>query len=189
MLGNKATSARFDSVSVFVGGLALLVDSFVGNIQERMMKLQGVSTDEVVQYMNIFAFCYCSSWLLVSWRWYEYLKFCNSKPSIYIPLILCGIFAFVALSFITVIVKRFGTVVAVMTTSCRKVFTVILSYIVFPKPLVGSHFLGGIIMTAAILLEVFVKTQKSKTSPTATSQQNQSIPDEVTSPKLADSNV
>lgn len=159
MLANKVASPKFDGISMAIGGMALLVDSLVGNNQEKMMKLEGVSASEVVQFMNIFGFGYCVIYSVLSGKVFSSIEYCSTIPSIYIPLVLCGTFSFFALSFITTIVQEFGTVVCVMTTSCRKVFTVVLSYIFFPKVLVFNHFVGGCIMTIAIAIEVYVKTR------------------------------
>lgn len=159
MLANKTASPKFDNLSIAIGLSALLVDALVGNNQEKMMKFQGVSASEVVQYMNIFGFGYCFVYVILSGNIWTCIQFANTVPKIYIPLILCGTLSFFALSFITTIVQEFGTVVTVMTTSCRKVFTVILSYVFFPKVLVFNHFVGGVIMTIAIGIEVYVKTR------------------------------
>ena len=159
MLANKAASPKFDGISLTIGGLALLVDSLVGNNQEKMMKNEGVTSSEVVQFMNIFGFSYCLVYSVLSGNVFQSIAFASTKPNIYVPLVLCGTFSFFALSFITTIVQEFGTVVCVMTTSCRKVFTVVLSYVFFPKVLVFNHFVGGFIMTVAIAIEVYVKTR------------------------------
>lgn len=159
MLANKAASPKFDSLSLAIGGFALLVDSLVGNNQEKMMKHENVSATEVVHYMNVFGFGYCAVYVLLSGNIFKSIEFCSTVPTIYIPMVLCGALSYFALSFITTIVQEFGTVVCVMTTSCRKVFTVVLSYIFFPKVLVFNHFVGGAIMTLAISVEVYVKTR------------------------------
>lgn len=159
MLANKASSPKFDSLSLLIGFCALLVDSLVGNNQEKMMKHEGVSAVEVVHYMNLVGFSYCSVFVLVSGNIFKSIEYCATVPNIYIPLVLCGTLSYFALSFITTIVQEFGTVVCVMTTSCRKVFTVVLSYIFFPKQLVLNHFIGGFIMTIAISVEAYVKTR------------------------------
>lgn len=159
MLANKAASPTFDWLSLLIGGFALLVDSLVGNNQEKMMKHDGVSATEVVQYMNLFGFGYCMAFVLLSGNVFKSIEYCSTVPTIYIPLVLCGTLSFFALSFITTIVQEFGTVVCVMTTSCRKVFTVVLSYFFFPKTLVFNHYLGGVIMSIGILVEVYVKSR------------------------------
>jgi drug/metabolite transporter (DMT)-like permease len=77
-------------------------------------------------------------------------------------LLLSAFMQFLGLSWVATFVKRFGTVVTMMTTSSRKVITVTLSYIAFPKPVSGGHFVGGGLVFIAIVMELYMKTRGAK---------------------------
>ena len=58
-----------------------------------------------------------------------------------------------SVSFYTYIIKRAGSVVAVTAATLRKIVTIFLSYIVFPKEILAQHYLGTAAVVLGIVLE------------------------------------
>lgn len=48
---------------------------------------------------------------------------------------------------------RSGSVIAVAIGTLRKIITIVLSYVVFPKEILTQHYIGSIAVIVGILLE------------------------------------
>ena len=60
-------------------------------------------------------------------------------------------------NFVMVMVKSFGALVTVTTTSLRKALTIILSFVLFPKSVNASYYVGVFFVLAGMVLNVYVK--------------------------------
>lgn len=163
-LGNSSASPSFQPLGVFLGLLSLVTDALVGNNQERLMNHEGVSESEIIQSMNGCGFVVGFVFSIVSGYFPEAFSFCAEHPHIYVPILLNGVSCYLALNVIAMLVNKFGTVVTVMVTSTRKVFTIVLSYMFFPKPITPAHVVGVLVVVLAIVLEVIIKTRRSRSS-------------------------
>eukprot|EP01102_Stenamoeba_stenopodia_P018289 TRINITY_DN6684_c0_g1_i1.p1 TRINITY_DN6684_c0_g1~~TRINITY_DN6684_c0_g1_i1.p1 ORF type:complete len:319 (+),score=36.28 TRINITY_DN6684_c0_g1_i1:204-1160(+) len=161
-LGNSTVSPSFQPLGVFLGIGSLVTDALVGNHQERLMNQEGVSESEIILAMNGFGFLVGFAFSIVSGYFFEAFQFCAEHPHIYVPIVLNGISCYLTLIVVAMLVNKFGTVVTVMVTSTRKVFTIILSYILFPKPITPAQVVGVLVVVAAIVLEVIIKTRRSR---------------------------
>ena len=73
-----------------------------------------------------------------------------SSTSVIVIFAACG---FCGVSCVAALTKRFGALVAAITTTARKALTLLLSFIVFPKPFVFGHLLGVVLFTSGIFLK------------------------------------
>ena len=65
---------------------------------------------------------------------------------------VCG---YVSVSFVLLLIKIYGATVTEMVKSMRKVLTVVLSFVLYPKPVSWKYYMGGV----AVLLSL-VATQE-----------------------------
>ena len=65
-------------------------------------------------------------------------------------------------NFIMVLVKQFGAVVTVTTTTVRKGLSLVLSFVLFPKVFRWGYLIGGMVMVVGIVLNVLVKNPKAQ---------------------------
>ena len=54
---------------------------------------------------------------------------------------------------------RFGAVLAVTVTTSRKIITIIVSFILWPKPMTTKHILGGICFIFGLFIDVYSRNQ------------------------------
>jgi len=59
------------------------------------------------------------------------------------------------------VIKRFGALIAVITTSLRKMLTIILSFLIYPKPFSFAYAIGLILVFAGIGLESYIKNEQA----------------------------
>ena len=55
------------------------------------------------------------------------------------------------------LVKEFGALLAVTVTSCRKLVSIMASFMLFPKPFTMIYLVGGIQVFFGIGLEIYLK--------------------------------
>merc|ERR1711871_441895 len=71
----------------------------------------------------------------------EGLEFIDSHGSpwgsakIFVVLLIFSTYGFCGVSCVTALTKRFGALTAALTTTARKTVTIMLSFVLFPKPL------------------------------------------------------
>lgn len=134
-VGDKLGSTKFDnSTGVILILLALLADAFIGNVQEKVMRERGASTNELMFYSKSFGIVYLFIACLLVGELFPAIKFCMQTPIAWIYMTIFSLVGCVGEFFVMQLVKRFDALVAIVTTSCRKVFSIFLSFILFPKP-------------------------------------------------------
>lgn len=90
---------------------------------------------------------------------YEFIPICIKQPKLLIYCILLGLcLAFAVLAY-TKLIKSSGSVIAVTVATLRKVITVILSYIFFPKPLLRIHIFSGLLVLVGIFINGYSKVK------------------------------
>ena len=150
----------FDAESAAAGrssspvGVALLLfavscDSVQVILQERMLRAApGLTPMHVMAHTNGFAFLVLASFLVARGEW-------GVAPSSlpWASLLLYGssawVCAFIALT------REWGATAAVLATNTRKVATVALSFVLFPKPLSRGFALSGGLVCAGIYLHSY----------------------------------
>jgi len=65
---------------------------------------------------------------------------------------------------VLLIVSRYGAVVTTFVTSCRRLFSLLLSFLLFPKPFQSGHLVGVIMVFGGILLVDSSKDHKKSTT-------------------------
>ena len=60
---------------------------------------------------------------------------------------------FAGVSAVAALTKRFGALVAALTTTARKAVTIALSFLLFPKPFCAQHLVGAAVFLCAVVLK------------------------------------
>jgi len=87
---------------------------------------------------------------------------CISNPLLLMYLTVVGMALATAVLCYTHLIQQSGSVVAVAVATLRKVATVVLSYVVYPKPLSLVHVASGLLVLAGILLSTYSKQSRPK---------------------------
>ena len=100
------------------------------------------------------------SFMLLSGSLFEVVKTSIANPLLFGYLTLIGVGLSVAVLAYTQLIKSASSVVAVAVGTVRKVATVVLSYLIFPKPLLPIHVWSGMLVLAGVLLHSYSKKTK-----------------------------
>lgn len=65
--------------------------------------------------------------------------------------------AYIAIAFHMALVKEFGGIVTVLVGNTRKAFTIVLSFVFFPKPMSILYVFGGVLVFGSLIGNAFVK--------------------------------
>eukprot|EP01121_Diplochlamys_sp_Union-15-3_P022244 TRINITY_DN9407_c0_g1_i4.p1 TRINITY_DN9407_c0_g1~~TRINITY_DN9407_c0_g1_i4.p1 ORF type:complete len:330 (+),score=16.35 TRINITY_DN9407_c0_g1_i4:35-1024(+) len=164
-LANVVISPSYTGIGIVLLLLALISDSVLGNLQEKMMKNENVSQNELLFYMNFASSLLCLAGMLMTGYFFvaiNTLTTHQNNKEIWINLIICGILDYIVIHTIATLVKRFGAVTTTMVTSCRKVVTIVLSFYLFPKPFTMQHVFGAVLVFSAIMWNVMMKKNSHK---------------------------
>jgi len=133
-----------------------------------MINVNAVGTMGVLSYMllgSYFSSSYTShsssssssSTTLSSTTLSSTIVYIIQNPNLLFHLIVMGLgLAFAVWSY-TNLIRMKGSVVAVSVATLRKVFTVILSYVFFPKPVLITHVISGFVVLSGILIKLLSK--------------------------------
>jgi len=85
-----------------------------------------------------------------------------ANPRLLAYLLMIGAGLSIAVLAYTQLIKSAGSVVAVAVGTLRKVATIILSYVIFPKPFHHRHIYSGILVLAGLVLNSWTKERRKE---------------------------
>jgi solute carrier family 35 (adenosine 3'-phospho 5'-phosphosulfate transporter), member B3 len=112
----------------------------------------GISADELMVNTNTVGFGILSSYMIFTGDMQEFLNTCTIQPTLLLFLMTVGTCLSVAVYAYTRLIQESGSVFAVSVATLRKVATVVLSFVLFPKPLKFIHIGSGFLVLGGILL-------------------------------------
>jgi len=151
-LGDKDMSPKFSTIGVGLISIALICDGATGNMEEKLFfrKQDPCTEAEVILYTSLFALM---GGLIVVVATGELLpaashsfNYIETVP--YICLSSC--LGYMSVSFILNLIKFFDATTAEIVKSLRKVLQVVMSFIVYSKPVNEKILAGGFLVAAAL---------------------------------------
>merc|ERR1719261_2148442 len=148
-------------------GLALLVgflacDGFTSTFQEKLFKEHATTKYNQMLYINLFsAITSCLS-LLVFGGFSEAIAFCMAHPQIILDASMLSAGAVGGQFFIYSMVKEFGALAFAATMNVRQVVSIILSYIMYTKPITLLQILGLVLVFGALFYKSMDGLQQSQ---------------------------
>lgn len=145
---DQLNSNKFDIRGVLLMIFSISADSMVGNLQEDLLHFEKVETVEVVFFSHsigvIYLFILCFTFDQLSTP----IEFVKNSPSIIIVIFIISICGYLGVQCVHGLTKLYGILVTVTATSIRKVLTIFLSFIIFPKPITTSYLFAIIFIFA-----------------------------------------
>ena len=120
----------------------------------------GLTAAELMVNLNAVVVIGLLTYMLLSGSLFEVIKTSIESPLLLGYLTLIGVGLSTAVLAYTQLIKSASSVVAVAVGTLRKVATVVLSYIVFPKPLLPIHIWSGMLVLAGVLLHSYSKKKR-----------------------------
>jgi solute carrier family 35 (adenosine 3'-phospho 5'-phosphosulfate transporter), member B3 len=172
MQADMHSSPEMNPSGMILIGISLLLDAGILNIQEHCFAKFKCDEDEivVVSYSGgsaaLLALCLVTGELKSAVAFIQSPMVGSQSYAIasLAALSTCG---FCGVVCVTALTRRFGALVAALTTTVRKALTLIISFTLFPNPVEYGHFFGGGIFILGIFLKATSPRTKMKKDPNA----------------------
>ena len=158
-----ASSGPGASWGIFLLVCSIICDAIVPNYQKLLLN-QGISAAQLMINVNTVGTGAVILYMLVTGQLLDIASACQSHPLLLLYLTCVGVGLSTAVWAYTKLIQATSSVIAVAVSTLRKVGTICLSYILFPKPLLTIHIFSGILVLLGMVLSSVAKERKSDTT-------------------------
>lgn len=163
VLTDSRVSPSFALLGLWLVSFSLLMDACVGNVQEMVMNTYHVSEIEIMFYSYSMGSLWLVASLLLSRQLIPAVEFCSQHPvETYGYGALFSLAGYFGLQLVLTLVRTTGAFVAAMITTCRKVATVVLSFVLFSKPFSFQYVWSGLIVLLGVYLHTLNKVHSAE---------------------------
>ncbi len=160
-LGQASVSPTFHVVGVGLISVAAMSEAAVGNLQEHILSRHKCKLLEIVFWSNFFSAFVVLCYLIVAGELLDSVAAVWSSAELFNSICFEAVIGYVAVFFYLGLVQRFGVAVCIGVSALRKIATICLSFVVFPKPFTVMYLYGGVMVMAAILMTAYLKNSAS----------------------------
>ncbi|CAN1332880.1 UDP-galactose/UDP-glucose transporter 4 [Linum perenne] len=172
-LADAKTSPDFSVIGVVMICGALVLDSLMGNLQEAIFTMNPDTTQVKNLNLQIVSFRYISDFIIevlfcstvvglpfllppmiLTGELFTAWNSCAEHPYVYGVLVFEALATFIGQVSVLSLVALFGAASTAMITTARKAVTLLLSYLIFTKPLTEQHGSGLLLITMGIMLKM-----------------------------------
>ena len=146
----------FSPVGLVLVSLSVCADAVLPNAQEKLFR-GGSSRLEVTLYTNFFTLIAMTVLTLASGDLVGLFRFALRDSQLTLYLCIYTAISYVAISTYMNIVKRFSGVTAVLLATARKGMTLMLSFLLFPKPFSWFYVAGAMLVLGGLLVASLMK--------------------------------
>ncbi|KAB2017416.1 hypothetical protein ES319_D08G161900v1 [Gossypium barbadense] len=175
-LADAQTSPSFSVIGVIMVIGALVMDSFLGNLQEAIFNMNPETTQmEMLFCSTVVGLPLLIPPMVLTEEVFEAWNSCSEHLYVYGVLVFEAMATFIGQVSVLSLIAFFGAATTAMVTTARKAVTLLLSYMIFTKPLTQQHGTGLILIAMGItlkLLPVDVKPVYKRVSSASGSSSN-----------------
>jgi len=149
----EVTSNRQDNMwGILVVLLSLVADAVHANSQESVLRVYKASLSETLLFSNMYAAVMAFGIVVANGELAPALQYCETNSSTYVlflsraVVIYCGVLCFGTL------IENFGVVAATAVTTIRKIMTIFISFLLFPKPWSFKYVYGVMAFIASVVV-------------------------------------
>ncbi|CAN6484989.1 unnamed protein product [Victoria cruziana] len=154
-LADANTSPNFSIIGVIMVSAALVMDAFLGNLQEAIFKVNPETTQtEMLFCSTVVGMPFLLAPMILTGELFRAWKSCSQHPYVYGVLVFEAMATFVGQVSVLSLIAIFGAATTAMITTARKAVTLLLSYIIFTKPLTEQHGTGLLLIGMGITLKM-----------------------------------
>ncbi|GLT62214.1 hypothetical protein SLA2020_348680 [Shorea laevis] len=168
-LADAQTSPNFSVLGVLMVTGALVMDSFLGNLQEAIFTMNPETTQmEMLFCSTVVGLPFLIPPMLLTGELFKAWSSCSQHLYVYGVLVFEALATYVGQVSVLSLVAIFGAATTAMVTTARKAVTLLLSYLIFTKPLTEQHGTGLLLIAMGITLKLLPaeKTNPHKRLPT-----------------------
>lgn len=144
--------------------LAVCSDAFIPNLQEMILRQLHCPISDMVVVTNFCSFVLVLLFIAASGELQDALHYCLNNHGTATMLLLQSLAAYCGLRCYLAVIRALSGVAGVLTTSARKVVTIILSFMLFEKPFNRLHALALATLGTGLSLALTAKHRNKKTS-------------------------
>ena len=151
----------FNPIGLAMVSSSVIADSILPNAQERLFRL-GSSRLEVTLFTNFFTLLAMTFTTLLSGDLIGIFKLAMSNSQLATFMITYTCVSYLAISTFMTIVKKYGGVTAVLLGTARKAMSIMLSFLLFPKPFTWYYAIGAVMVLGGLLTASLLKQRLKK---------------------------
>jgi adenosine 3'-phospho 5'-phosphosulfate transporter B3 len=160
-MGDAYDSPRFDVRGLALISIGVFADAMTANFEEaRLFRTHHCSQAEVMFFSSGFSAVWTLATMLGSDELFDAVAHARENTQVIVWTVLFASLGYSSVVFVLLLIKRFGATNAEIVKSCRKVFSIIISFLAFGKTVGHLHVLGGALFTLSVALGVHIKTRK-----------------------------
>ncbi|KAG7994242.1 hypothetical protein I3843_01G048700 [Carya illinoinensis] len=169
-LADAQTSPNFSVIGVIMVSGALIMDSFLGNLQEAIFNMNPETTQaEMLFCSTVVGLPFLIPPMLVTGELFKAWASCSKHPYVYGVLVFEAMATFIGQVSVLSLVALFGAATTAMVTTARKAVTLLLSYMIFTKPLTEQHGTGLLLIAMGITMKLLPDNKPNKRVSSSTS--------------------
>jgi len=152
-LGDAELLPSFHPAGIGLILIGMAADAATSNYEEKAFfrVAQPASQAEVMAYSSMFGTVWALILLLPTNELSAAVAHSQEQPRVTPLLVLSAVCGYVSVSFVLLLIKIYGATVTEMVKSSRKVLTVVLSFVLYPKPLSWKYAVGGVAVLASLV--------------------------------------
>ncbi|KAA8520570.1 hypothetical protein F0562_014826 [Nyssa sinensis] len=169
-LADAQTSPNFSVIGVLMVSGALVMDSFLGNFQEAIFTMNPETTQmEMLFCSTLVGMPFLIPPMLVTGELFIAWNSCSQHLYVYGVLVFEAMATFIGQVSVLSLIAIFGAATTAMVTTARKAVTLLLSYLIFTKPLTEEHGTGLLLISMGIILKLLPDNKLPKRTPSSSS--------------------
>ncbi|KAK8522002.1 hypothetical protein V6N13_022063 [Hibiscus sabdariffa] len=176
-LADAQTSPNFSVIGVMMVIVALIMDAFIGNLQEAIFTINPETTQmEMLFCSTVVGLPLLVPPMVFTGEVFKAWNSCSEHLYVYGVLVFEAIATFIGQVSVLSLVAIFGAATTAMVTTARKAVTLLLSYMIFTKPLTEQHGTGLLLIAMGITLKLLpleIKPVYKKVSSSSSSSANE----------------
>ncbi|KAK8498800.1 hypothetical protein V6N11_012365 [Hibiscus sabdariffa] len=176
-LADAQTSPNFSVIGVMMVICALIMDAFIGNLQEAIFTINPETTQmEMLFCSTVVGLPLLVPPMVFTGEVFKAWNSCSEHLYVYGVLVFEAIATFIGQVSVLSLVAIFGAATTAMVTTARKAVTLLLSYMIFTKPLTEQHGTGLLLIAMGItlkLLPIEIKPVYRRVSSSSSSSANE----------------
>ncbi|OAY59884.1 UDP-galactose/UDP-glucose transporter 2 [Manihot esculenta] len=162
-LADAQTSPNFSVIGILMICGALIMDSLMGNLQEAIFTMNPDTKQiEVLFCSTLVGLPFLLPPMILTGELFKAWNSCSQHPYVYGVLVFEAMATFIGQLSVLSLVAIFGAATTAMITTARKAVTLLLSYMIFTKPLTDQHGTGLLLIAMGIILKMLLDNDAPK---------------------------
>ncbi|XP_062147224.1 UDP-galactose/UDP-glucose transporter 2-like [Alnus glutinosa] len=154
-LADAQTSPNFSIFGVIMITGALIMDAFLGNLQEAIFTMNPDTTQtEMLFCSTVVGLPFLVPPMILTGELFRAWNSCSQHPYVYGVLVFEAMATYIGQVSVLSLIAIFGAATTAMITTARKAVTLLLSYMIFTKPLTEQHATGLLLIAMGVIMKM-----------------------------------